>query len=116
MPLNGNFNRGPRIQINAKIVQDATISIRLANTVAPSYVACVTTPLEKLFFTFWRKTGPFSKAPATMKVAPVSDKDLANERTNAAISEGLMIGDVTVRKATKGTAPNVLDALSNSIL
>ncbi len=83
---------------------------------APSYVAWVTSPLEKEFLTFWRKTGPFSKAPATMNVAPVSERDRAKERTNAAIIEGFIIGDVTVRNATKGTAPKVLEARSYSIL
>jgi len=62
------------------------------------------------------KTGPFSNTPATINVAPVSERDLANDNTKAAINDGLMIGDVTVRKATNGTAPNVRDARSNSTL
>ncbi len=50
----------------------------------------------------WRKTGPFIKtAPATIKVAPVSERDLANARENAAINDGFMMGKVTVREAVK---------------
>ena len=114
MPLNGSFILGPRSLITTKMVQEAAISMTLANTVVPSY--SVGLDEENWFLMFWRKTGPFSKAPATINVAPVSERDLANARMKAAISEGFSIGDVTVRNATKGTAPNVLEARSNSIL
>jgi len=62
------------------------------------------------------KMGPFSNSPATIKVAPVSDSDLANARMNAAISEGFIIGKVTVLDAVNGGAPSVRDAFSNSLL
>ena len=51
-----------------------------------------------------------------MKVAPVSESDLANARENAAIKDGLMMGKVTVLEAVNGGAPKVLDARSYSIL
>jgi hypothetical protein len=63
------------------------------------------------------KTGPFwKKSPATMKVAPVSERERANANENAAINEGLMIGKVTVLEAVNGGAPRVRDACSYSIL
>ncbi len=114
MPLKGNFSFEPKRRMKAKIAQDMAMSIMLANTVAPSYMAGDAT--ANSFFMFCMNTGPFSKAPATMNVAPVSESDLANERMNAAISEGLSIGDVTVRNAMNGTAPSVLDACSYSFL
>ncbi len=69
-----------------------------------------------LLFMFCMKTGPFSKIPATMNVAPVSDSDLENARMKAAISDGFMIGKVTVFAAVNGGAPSVLDAFSYSLL
>ena len=51
-----------------------------------------------------------------MKVAPVSESDLAKARENAAIKDGFMIGKVTVLEAVKGGAPSVLEARSYSIL
>ena len=54
-------------------------------------------------------TGPFRKTPAaTMKVAPVSESDLAKASVNAAINEGFMIGKVTVLEAVNGGAPRFL--------
>jgi len=63
-----------------------------------------------------RKTGPLTNAPATMKVAPVSESDLANASEKAAIKDGFIIGKVTVLDAVNGGAPSVLDALSYSTL
>ena len=54
------------------------------------------------------------KAPATMKVAPVSESERAKARENAASREGLMMGKVTVLEAVNGGAPSVLDARSYS--
>ena len=56
------------------------------------------------------------KAPATMNVAPVSESDRANAKENAAISDGFMMGKVTVLEAVNGGAPSVLEARSYSIL
>jgi hypothetical protein len=103
----GSLSLKPRYLINTNAAMDPRIRAKLVKERAPSRPALFATLMN---------IGPFSNVPATMKVAPVSDKDLANERTKAAISEGLIIGDVTVRKATNGTAPKVLEALSNSWL
>ena len=56
------------------------------------------------------------KAPATINVAPVSERDRAKASENAAIKEGFMIGKVTVLAAVNGGAPRVRDARSYSIL
>ena len=47
-------------------------------------------------------TGPFSKDPAAITVAPVSERDLAKARRKDAISAGLSNGKVTVLTAVKG--------------
>ena len=73
-------------------------------------------PLLNWLLRVCRKTGPFRKVPATMKVAPVSERDLANASENAAINEGFIMGKVTVLEAVNGGAPRVLDARSYSIL
>jgi len=65
---------------------------------------------------FCMKTGPFSKNPATMNVAPVSDIDLANARMKLAISDGFMMEKVTVLDAVNGGAPRVRAAFSYSLL
>ena len=65
---------------------------------------------------FCKKTDPVSKAPATTKVAPVSETDLEKASMNAATNDGFMIGNVTVLDAVKGGAPSVLGAFSNSRL
>jgi hypothetical protein len=36
----------------------------------------------------WRNTGPLRNAPATMKVAPVSERERANAKEYAAIRDG----------------------------
>jgi hypothetical protein len=79
-------------------------------------VACGIKPLLNWLLKVWSKTGPFKKAPATIKVAPVSERDLANASENAAINEGLIMGNVTVLEAVNGGAPRVLEARSYSIL
>ncbi len=61
---------------------------------------------------FWMKTGPFSKEPATMMVAPVSERDLANARRKAATRAGLSMGRVTVLAMVNIFAPSVLAAVS----
>ena len=99
------------------MTSETMISIRLAKTVPPSYVAIEIVPAFNSLLRFWIKTGPFwNTRPATMKVAPVSESDLAKARENAAINEGLMIGKVTVLEAVSGGAPRVRDARSYSIL
>lgn len=51
-----------------------------------------------------------------MNVAPVSEIDREKASMKAAISEGFMIGKVTVLDAVNGGAPKVLDAFSYSFL
>ncbi len=67
----------------------------------------------------WMKVEPFWKPPRmpTMtKVAPVSEIDLEKARMKPAMSEGLMVGKVTVLDAVNGGAPSVLEAFSSSFL
>ena len=103
------------MRIVAKIRHEMAISMTLANTVEPSYAVWLP-PVSQVFFMFWMKTGPFSKSPATIIVAPVSESDLENASMNAAIKEGFRIGNVIVLDAVNGGAPRVLDACSYSIL
>lgn len=60
-------------------------------------------------------TGPFSKVPATIRVAPVSEIDLAKARMNEDTRLGLRIDRVTVRSAVNADAPSVREASSNTI-
>jgi len=62
------------------------------------------------------KIGPFSKAPATIRVAPVSEIDRAKANVKEAIRDGFKMGSVTVLSAVKGGAPRVLAASSYSRL
>ena len=57
-------------------------------------------------------TVPFSNAPATTIVAPVSESERANANRKAANIPGLRIGIVTVRTAVKAEAPSVRAATS----
>jgi hypothetical protein len=57
-------------------------------------------------------TGPFSKVPATITVAPVSDRDRANAKRNAATREGFNNGNETVLAAVNVVAPRVRAAVS----
>jgi len=104
------------ILIKPKIVNDTEMRIRLVKTVAPWYVLWGIKPFLNSLLKVCRKTGPLTKAPATMNVAPVSESDRAKASKNAAIKEGFIIGKVTVLEAVKGGAPRVLDARSYSIL
>ena len=110
----GSFSLGPRARIIMKIVRATAMRMKLAKTVAPAYK--VGWLLANSVFMSWMKMGPFSKAPATSSVAPVSDNDLENASMKAAINEGLMIGNVTVLAEVKGGAPRVLEAFSYSLL
>ncbi len=62
------------------------------------------------------KIGPFSKAPATIRVAPVSETDRANASMKEVIKAVFSMGSVTVLSAVSGAAPNVLAASSYSRL
>ena len=102
--LVGSFNRGPNAVIIAKIVKETAINTKLTKTSGPS----PNPPVRALEI----KTGPFSKVPATIKVAPVSEIDLAKASTKDDTMLGFKIERVTVRSAVNGGAPKVLDASS----
>ena len=105
--LVGSFNLGPSTVITAKIVKETAINMKLTKTSGPS---------PKFSARAWAmKTGPFSKIPATIKVAPVSEIDLAKARMKDATRLGFKIERVTVLSAVKGGAPKVLDASSYTI-
>jgi hypothetical protein len=111
----GNFNLDPKTVITAKIVKETAIRIRLTKTNGPSPRFSVRALLMKTGpFSKPLKT-PFSKVPATIRVAPVSEIDLANAKINEDTRLGLRIERVTVRSAVKGDAPNVRDASSKTI-
>jgi hypothetical protein len=94
---------GAMILIIMKIVSDDTIMIRLARTTAEVRPA----PRALLM-----NTVPFSNAPATTIVAPVSESERAKAKRKAARMPDLRIGIVTVRTAVKAEAPSVRAASS----
>ena len=103
----GSFNLGPKAVMVPKIMNETTIKIRLTKTSGPSPKCWLRALLMN--------TGPFSKVPATIKVAPVSEIDLAKARINDDTRLGFRIDNVTVRSAVNGDAPNVRDASSKTI-
>jgi len=102
--LVGSFNLGPSTVITAKIMKDTAIRMELTKTSGPS---------PKFSSRAWEmKTGPFSKTPATIKVAPVSEIDLAKAKMKDDTRLGFKIESVTVLSAVNACAPKVLDASS----
>jgi hypothetical protein len=103
----GSFSLDPKAVIDPKIMNETRIKIRLTKTNGP---------LPRLSLrALLMNTGPFSKVPATIRVAPVSEIDLAKARINEDTRLGLRIDKVTVRSAVKGDAPSVRDASSKTI-
>jgi hypothetical protein len=94
---------GAMILIIMKIASDDTIMIRLARTTAE------VRPKPRALL---MNTVPFSNAPATTIVAPVSESERANAKRKAARIPDLRIGIVTVRAAVKAEAPSVRAASS----
>jgi hypothetical protein len=94
---------GAKILIAMKKRLDATISTRLTKS---SGLSCPAAPAFRM------NTGPFSKTPATITVAPVSDKERANANRNPATKDGFSKGSETVRRAVKVDAPRVRAAVS----
>jgi hypothetical protein len=94
---------GAKILIAMKNRLDATISTRLTKSNGLSWPAALA---------FRMNTGPFSKTPATITVAPVSDRERANANRNPATKAGLSKGSETVRTAVNVDAPSVRAAVS----
>ena len=94
---------GAMILIIVKTASDDTIRIRLARTTAE------VRPESRALL---MNTVPFSNAPATTIVAPVSESERANAKRKAARIPDLRIGIVTVRTAVKAEAPSVRAASS----
>jgi hypothetical protein len=94
---------GAKILIAMKKRLDAIISTKLTKSNGLSWPASLA---------FRMNTGPFSKTPATITVAPVSDRDRANARRNPATKAGFSKGSETVRTAVKVDAPRVRAAVS----
>jgi len=89
--------------VTAKTMSEVSIRIKLATTTAD-----VRPKLRALLM----NTVPFSNAPATTIVAPVSDSERAKANRKAASKPGLRMGKVTVRTAVKDDAPSVRAATS----
>jgi hypothetical protein len=95
--------RGVMILISAKTTRDERIMIELAITTAD------VRPKPRALL---MNTVPFSNAPATTIVAPVSDSERAKANRKPANMPGLRMGIVTVLTAVKDEAPSVLAATS----
>ena len=103
--LTGILSLGPNNLIVTNTKLESAINMALTKTSGPA------SPMWFLI-----NIGPWTNTPATIIVAPVSERDLAKAKVKEAINECFRIGNVTVLSAVSGAAPKVLAACSYSSL